>query len=225
MTGLSVGQRGIASLGKGEKGHGKIADESDRKWGFLVDGEARLRWLAKSKVKPESTRKPTAKLEPPAQPANTARQWAQEELGRMLRGPIPKPELPELCPAWLAMVRKKPCCNCLSERNVQAHHEGKKDAAFQKVRDTLALNLGLECHSVYTQTNRLPRTLKPSGIYGDADLHTREQSLSILRNAQEHLLTEVLALLDQQDRIELLSKGLARVRDLAPLLGRIERAA
>jgi ribosomal protein L31 len=224
MTGLTAGQRVIVTI-KGRPHRGEILEVYFRSYKIRLDSGAVDRFSA-SKVRPENGRKPTALLSAPPispdHPGFTVRLFLEQP-----PRPIPKPSLPEECPAWLAFVRKLPCCNCGSRFRMEAHHEGKKDAFAQKVRDTLAVGLCLECHTVYTAKNRLPTRTKPDGIYGDADLRTRAESLRILRFEQERLLRLVLSQLDQQDRIDLLSKGIATLSKpgaLSALLGRVEAA-
>lgn len=220
MTGLTKDQRVIVSL-PGRKGRGVILEAFEKSYRVKLD-EGRIERFSALRVKPESTRKPTAKLEPAlfvGQIPVPSRYTAPEQTRA-----VPKPELPELCPAWRRFVKKFPCCNCGAVFGIEAHHEGKKDAFARKVRDTLTVPLHLECHTVYTAKNRLPIRIKPSGIYGEDDLRTREESLEILRAEQERLLGLVLARLNQQDRIEILSKGISKARGLAQLLGRIEGA-
>lgn len=223
MIGLTASQRVIVTI-KGRPHRGEILEVYFRSYKIKLDSGVIDRFSA-SKVRPESGRKPTAKLDLSLPRPIPLVIVGTEADGRLVA--IPKPSLPEECPAWLAFVRKLPCCNCGSRFRMEAHHEGKKDAFAQKVRDTLAVGLCLECHTVYTAKNRLPTRTKPDGIYGDADLRTRAESLRILRFEQERLLRLVLSQLDQQDRIDLLSKGIATLSKpgaLSALLGRVEAA-
>lgn len=226
MTGLSVGQRVIVRFPGNKRAWGVIkeVDTIARRYLVLIEMAPEPKWFPMSRVQADG-KKPTANLADFATPAPWPTRPVVNDKGVPILRPIPKPELPEECPAWLKFVKKFPCCNCGATLNVQAHHEGKKDAAFQKVRDTLALSLCLECHLVLTAKNRLPIKIKASGIYGEADLLSREISLAVLRDEQDRLLGLALRQLDQQERIELLSKGLAKVKGLASLLERVGKGA
>lgn len=222
MIGLATSQRVIVTI-KGRPHRGEILEVYFRSYKIKLDGGEIDRFSA-SKVRPENGRKPTLKLDPSLPRPIPLVIFGTEADGRLVA--IPKPDLPELCPAWLAFVRKLPCCNCPSFICVEAHHEGKKDAFAQKVRDTLAVPLCLICHSAYTQTNRLPKDSSVA-VFDDDNLRTRAESLRILRFEQERLLQLVLSQLDQQDRIDLLSKGIATLSKpgaLSALLGRVEAA-
>lgn len=231
MTALSKDQRVIVSLPGGGTARGVILEVYGKSYRIWLDDGLGVSRFSAAKVKPESGRKPTAKLSAqglgvlearallrPLTPINAPTQIMRNQ--RAIIMPVPKPELPEECPAWLAFVRKQPCCNCGATQNIEAHHEGKKGLS-QKVRDTMAVPLCRECHRHYTDTNTLPRPV----FGGFSGAYTREESQKFLRVEQDALLQRALSRLDQPTRIELLSKGLAKVRDLAPLLGRIERAA
>lgn len=235
MTGLTKTQRVIVSLPRNRKARGVILEVYEKSYLVLLDGEAEPRRFSAAKVKPESGRKPTAKLEircdisaTMGRPSVLTIPIDVSPVPRPLRQ-VPKPDFPEECPAWLRFAKKFPCCNCGVSSPIEAHHEGKKDAAFQKVRDTLAVPLCAWCHFVYTQKNALPvPSLSAPGSKGKIPLRTREESLEILRAEQERLLQLVLAQLEPRDRIEILSRGIAQLRRpgaLAPLLGRISEAA
>jgi hypothetical protein len=221
-------RRCIVRFPGNKRAWGVIQDETEKRYLVLLDLAAEPQWVKKSQVRPD-TRKPTAKLEPPAEvmfvDPNPERlripDFRPDLFGRLApTRPIPKPEAPEECPAWLAFVRKMPCCNCGSTQNVEAHHEGKKGVG-QKVRDTMAVPLcSVPCHRVYTDTNCLPDPV--AEVLGKPKLRTRADSLLVLRAAQEDLLKGALVRIDQQARIELLSKALASQKGLAQVLGRIE---
>jgi len=176
--------------------------------GYMVrlDGWKDAQKWSERKVKPErqsSVRRLVAKLDR-ASEALASRLVSQRPAvvaqARRELTPVPKPEPPEKCEAWLKYVRTLPCCNCGRGPDlvpIEAHHEGKKGVA-QKVRDTLAVPLCVSCHRVYTDSNMLP-------------LRTREQSLRILQAEQDRLLTAALEKLEQPARIEVLSKAMARV--------------
>ncbi len=212
MTGLLEGQRVIVTLpGGAGLAHGVITSVFEKSYAVLLDGETESQPFAQVKVKPESNRRPTAPLSPlkvemtpwPA-PILTI-----ERLDAVPVRALPKPELPEKCPPWIAFVQRQPCCNCGSSDQVEAHHEGKKGHA-QKVRDTMAVPLCKVCHTVYTLRNVLPDP-EATRLAGELRERTRELSLEILRNAQEHLLVAALQLLEQRDRIEVMSKGIAKI--------------
>lgn len=227
MLGLTKDQRVIVSLPKGRKARGVILEVYPKSYLVQIAFGKAERFSA-AKVEPESTRKITLKLEPPKieiGPAALIIGLGAGDLGSPR--PIPKPESPEPCPAWLKFVKKFPCCNCGTPFAIEPHHEGKKDAAFQKVRDTLAVPLCAYDHKIYTDKYRLPNPYA-ADVNGPNGLRSREESLEILRAEQERLLGLVLSQLEPRDRIEILSRGIAQLRRpgvLAPLLGRISEAA
>lgn len=195
MLGLLENQRCIVSLPGCGTARGVILEVFVKSYLVRLDGGARERFSA-AKVKPESSRKPTAKLEP-LTPGLTS--WDSVIIGgeALPLRPIPKPEPPELCLAWLAFVRRQPCCNCDTSSSIEAHHEGKKGVS-QKVRDTMAVGLCAPCHRVYTDKNRLPNPYAAT-LDSDIGLRTREESLEILRNEQERLLQAALQLLEPRE--------------------------
>lgn len=128
--------------------------------------------------------------------------------------PQPKPEAPEKCPEWLALVRKLPCCNCGERAPSDAHHEGKKGVG-QKCRDTRTAPLCRRCHDIYTDTNCLPRP-EVGGLL------SRDASLSILHGAMIRIFDRVLDEMPSELRVELVSAALARM-ERGPLV-RVLRA-
>lgn len=119
--------------------------------------------------------------------------------------PQPKPEAPERCPEWLAMVRKLPCCNCGARPPVDPHHEGPRGVG-QKCRDTRTAPLCRRCHDVYTDTNLLPRAVEFGG-----GLFSRNASLSILHGAMLRIYERVLRSMETEQHVEVLSAALARM--------------
>lgn len=225
MNDLGLQRRVIVSLKGGGYARGIIVEILEKHYRVLLDGKTEPELFQKRKVRPESSRPPT----PPLSPLKVeVTPWPVPILtieARDLAPPraIPKPTPPEECKPWLAFVHRQPCCNCGSSFNVEAHHEGKKGHA-QKVRDTMSVPLCQKCHTVYTLENALPDP-EATRQAGELRLRTRKASLEILRNAQEHLLQLALAQLEQRDRIEVLSKGIANILRpgaLAPLLERID---
>lgn len=225
MTGLTKDQRVIVSLPGGGTARGLILEVLAKSYRVQLD-DGTVERFSFAKVKPESTRKKTAKLEiDPARvtaPIDVQLPPHSECPGYSALRPIPKPEPPEECLAWLAFIRRQPCCNCGATQNIEAHHEGKKGVG-QKVRDTLAVPLCRTCHRVYTDTNSLPAPGLEVGVF--EGFYTRGESLLLLVSAQERLLTMALNHLEQRDRLEILSKGMAKISGLARQLGRVEEAA
>jgi hypothetical protein len=225
MIGLSKDQRVSVPIPRSRlRARGVIIEVFVKSYLVQLDSGHRQRYSA-AKVKSESTRRPTAKLGPI--PGLVINEIRNSSVFMVDLRPAPKPELPEPCPAWLKFVKKFPCCNCGTPFAIEAHHEGKKDAAFQKVRDTLAVPLCAYDHKIYTDKYRLPNPYA-ADVNGPNGLRSREESLEILRAEQERLLNLVLAQLEPRDRIEILSRGIAQLRRpgaLAPLLGRIGEAA
>lgn len=189
--------------------------------GFLIRMEADGEQLKVARVEPLKPERRAASAPSPAQRPTLTKMvaaWnADPARAPIVRAsavpppaaPQPKPEAPERCPEWLAMIRKLPCCNCGARPPCDPHHEGPRGVG-QKCRDTRTAPLCRRCHQIYTDTNCLPRPPEHGG-----GLLSRDASLSILHGAMLRVFGRVLRALDAERQVELMSAALARMDQAA----------